>query len=77
MTTENITISKQGLLKAYREAEPSQKEKYYIVDTQTGDTLLSGDDKERLEECCFGDDMIVTEEEWHKNWEHVEPSYEL
>lgn len=51
--------------------------KYYIVDTATGDTVLSGDDKERLEECCFGDDMIVTEEEWHKNWEHVKPSYEL
>lgn len=26
MATENITISKQALLKAYREAEPSQKE---------------------------------------------------
>ena len=26
MATENITISKQSLLKAYREAEPSQKE---------------------------------------------------
>ena len=26
MTKENITISKQALLKAYREAEPSQKE---------------------------------------------------
>lgn len=51
-------------------------EKFYLVDTQTGDTLLSGEDRERLEECCFGDDMIITEEEWHKNWEHVEPSYE-
>ena len=26
MATENITISKASLLKAYREAEPSQKE---------------------------------------------------
>lgn len=52
-------------------------EKYYLVDTQTGDTLLSGEDKERLEKCCFGDELVVDEETWHKEYEHVKPSYEV
>lgn len=50
--------------------------KFYLVATDTGETIISSEDKEIIEECCFGDDMIVTEEEWHKNWEHVKPSYE-
>lgn len=52
-------------------------EKYYLVDTQTGDTILSSEDKEILEECCFGDELIVDEKTWHKEYKDIEPSYML
>lgn len=54
-----------------------KKEKYYMVDTRTGDTITSSYDKETLEECCYGDDMVISEERWHQEYEHVKPSYDL
>lgn len=48
-----------------------------MVDTRTGDTITSSYDKETLEECCYGDDMVISEERWHQEYEHVKPSYDL
>lgn len=50
-------------------------EKYYLVATDTGETILSSEDKEILEKCRFGDELIVDEKTWREEYKDIEPSY--